>query len=49
MWYFIIVPQPGVEPEPPAVKARSLNHWSIREVPGYMCFKIAFCDHEISL
>ena len=29
----ILVPQPGIEPVPPAVEARSLNHWTAREVP----------------
>ena len=29
----ILVPQPGVELVPPAVEARSLNHWTAREVP----------------
>ena len=30
----ILVPQPGIEPAPPAVEARSLNHWTAREVPS---------------
>ena len=29
----ISVPWPGIEPVPPAVEARSLNHWTTREVP----------------
>ena len=29
----ILVPQSGIELIPPAVEARSLNHWSTREVP----------------
>ena len=29
----ILLPQPGTEPMPSAVEARSLNHWIIREVP----------------
>ena len=28
-----LVPQPGIEPAPPAVEARSPNHWTAREVP----------------
>ena len=28
----ILVPRPGIEPVPPAVEARSLNHWTAREV-----------------
>ena len=29
----ILVPQPGMEPAPPAVEARSPNHWTAREAP----------------
>ena len=29
----ILVPQPGVEPGPSAVRAWSLNHWTAREFP----------------
>ena len=29
----ILVPQPGIEPVPPAVEAQSRNHWTAREVP----------------
>ena len=29
----ISVPQPGIEPMPPAVEVWSLNHWTAREVP----------------
>ena len=29
----ILVPQPGMEPGPPAPGARSLNHWTTREAP----------------
>ena len=29
----ILVPQPGIEPRPPAVEARSLNHWTTGEIP----------------
>ena len=28
----ILVPPPGIEPTPPVVEARSLNHWTTREV-----------------
>ena len=27
----ILIPQPGIKPTPSAVKARSPNHWTIRE------------------
>ena len=30
----ILAPQPGIKPLPPALEARSLNHWTTREVPG---------------
>ena len=29
-----LVPRPGIEPRPPALGARSLSHWTTREVPG---------------
>ena len=29
----ILVPQPGIEPRPSAVKAQSPNHWTAREFP----------------
>ena len=29
----ILVPQPGIEPTPPILKAQSFNCWTIREVP----------------
>ena len=29
----ILVPQPGIEPVPPALEPQSLNHWTPREVP----------------
>ena len=28
----ILVPQPGIEPVPPAVEAWRLNHWATRQV-----------------
>ena len=31
--YGILVPQPGIEPMPPALKVWSLNHWTAGEVP----------------
>ena len=33
MAYGILVPQPGIEPVPPALEAWILNHWTAREVP----------------
>ena len=35
----ILVPQPGIEPAPPAVEARRPNHWTTREVPKESCLK----------
>ena len=29
----ILVPQPGIEPAPPAVEVWTFNHWTAREVP----------------
>ena len=29
-----LAPQPGVKPGPPALEAWSLNHWTVRDVPG---------------
>ena len=34
----ILVPQPEVEPVAPALEARSLNHWTAREVPYFHQF-----------
>ena len=28
----LVVPQPGIEPGPPALGAQRLNHWTTREV-----------------
>ena len=30
----ILVPQPEIEPVPPALEAQSLNHWTARKVQG---------------
>ena len=35
----ILVPQPGIEPTPPAEEAQSLNHWTAREVPIFITLK----------
>ena len=34
----ILAPQPGIEPVPPALEARSLNHWTAREFPSVSLF-----------
>ena len=36
--YGILIPQPGLEPEPSAVKVRSLNHQITREFPILIIF-----------
>ena len=36
--YGILVPQPGIEPIPLAMKARSPNHWTARETIGKVFF-----------
>ena len=33
----IFIPLPGIEPIPPAMEVRSLNHWTIREVLKINC------------
>lgn len=42
IWDPIIVPQPGLKPILPAVKAQFLNHWTGKEVP------ILYCTFETS-
>ena len=40
------LPQPGMEPELPAVEVQSFNHWTTREVQKkgfYSCFLFVFC------
>ena len=32
-WVGILVSQPRIEPTPPPVDARNLNHWTARDVP----------------
>ena len=32
----ILVPQPGIEPMPLAMKAQSLNHWTARQISIYV-------------
>ena len=38
----ILVPQPRIEPVPPAVEARRLNHWTAREVPMMRIFALMY-------
>ena len=43
MW--ILVPQPGIEPGPPALGVWSLNHWTTREVPDAGDFEMETNGH----
>ena len=38
----ILVPRPGIEPGPSAVKAPCPNHWTTREFPVLLFFKYGF-------
>ena len=48
--YRILVPQPGIELEPPALEAPSFNHWTAREFPTiqFQCCHLreAFLDTQ---
>ena len=44
----ILVPQPGIEPVPPAVEAQSPNHWAAREFPSEPFLRNQI-DQKISL
>ncbi|XP_024613490.1 zinc finger HIT domain-containing protein 3 isoform X2 [Neophocaena asiaeorientalis asiaeorientalis] len=33
-WPDTVISRPGIEPVPPALEPRSLNHWTTREVPA---------------
>ena len=44
----ILVPQPGIEPRPPAVEVWSPNHWTAREVPGLFLTDDAACREDVS-
>ena len=37
---------PGIEPRPPALGARSLNHWGTREVPVSQILMLHFHYHS---
>ena len=36
----ILVPQPGIEPMPPAVEVQSPNHWTAREFPAVLLITV---------
>ena len=35
-----LVPQPGIQPRPPALGVQSLSHWTTREVPETVAFEM---------
>ena len=37
-----LVPQPGIEPISSALRVRSLNHWTSREIPRLTVLKYYF-------
>ena len=39
-----LVPQPGIEPWPPALGAQSLNHWTTKEVTGLYLKRIQWIN-----
>ena len=39
-----LVPQPGIEPRPPALGAQSLNHWTTKEVTGLYLKRIQWIN-----
>ena len=48
---YILLPQLGIEPMPPAVEAQSLNHWTTREVPrtDFILFILIHSQKQIIL
>ena len=38
----ILVPQPGIKPSPLALQDRFLNHWTTKEVPNLLLYRIFF-------
>ena len=38
----ILVPGPGIEPAPSAVKAQSPNHWTAREFPSFAFSRMSY-------
>ena len=44
----ILVPWLGIKPAPPAVEARSLNHWTDRKLPlTHICCSIYICRNDV--
>ena len=40
-----LVPQPGIEPGSPALRAQSLTHWTTREVPPYSFLELSIITY----
>ena len=47
--YGILVPQPGIEPIPPAMEVYSPNHWIAREFYGGKCLDLQTHTHIICI
>ena len=45
LWDLVLLP--GIEPWPPALGAQSLSHWTTREVPPKVLFKICMCAKSL--
>ena len=43
----ILVPQPGIKPTPPVLKAQHLNHWTTREVQVSLILIPLFSDKHL--
>ena len=47
----ILVPQPGIQPEPSVLAAWSRNPWTTREIPGELCIDFllgSYCPESTS-
>ena len=45
MWDLVLLP--GIEPWPPVLGAQSLSHWTTREVPPEVSFRICMCAKSL--
>ena len=43
----ILVPRPGTDPGPSAVRARSPNHWAAREFPRFKILSLWYLDTHL--
>ena len=44
-----LVPGPGIKPGPPALGARSLCHWTTKEVSLRMLLKLSFHTYKLEM